>query len=487
MVKSDIGLIGLAVMGENLALNIESKGFRVSVFNRSTDVTRNFAETRGKNKNIYPFYTLKEFTGSLTTPRKIILIVRAGDAVDQVIDSLLPFLSKGDILIDGGNSNHADSARRLSGLENRGLLYVGTGISGGEEGALTGPSLMPGGSKEAWPQIEQIFTAISAKAKDGAPCSTWIGPEGSGHFVKMVHNGIEYADMQIISEGYSLLRNLTGMDNLSLSSLFREWNEGELESYLTEITYKILGYRDKNGDFLIDKILDTAGQKGTGKWSVINAMELGQPLGLIASALFERSLSYDRELRLEAFSIYRKEQKKTVQERVGDISVKPEDVRSAIYAAKIISYSQGFSLLKAASKEWNWDLKLSEIARIWRNGCIIRSSFLDNIADSFEKDPLVPNLLLTVFFRKEIHKRIPAFREVVSVAALAGIPVPALSSALNYFYSVTSDWLPANLIQAQRDFFGAHSFERIDRPRGEFFHENWTGKGGVVKSGRYNA
>ncbi|MDD2425497.1 MAG: decarboxylating NADP(+)-dependent phosphogluconate dehydrogenase [Bacteroidales bacterium] len=486
MVKSDIGVFGLAVMGENIALNIESKGYKVSVYNRNGEVTKKFIQSRGAGRNIYPGYSLKDFIDSLAIPRKIIMMVRAGDAVDQVIDSLLPHLSPGDILLDGGNSNHTDTARRLMKVEGEGLLYVGTGISGGEEGALNGPSLMPGGSVEAWPQIENIFAAISAKAKDGAPCSSWIGPEGSGHFVKMVHNGIEYADMQIISEGYFLLKNLFKLDNTSISSLFRKWNEGELESYLTGITYKILDYREDNGEFLIDKILDSAGQKGTGKWSVINAMELSIPFGVIAAALFERSLSFRKELRVKASDLYQT----YFADNTGilkNMDIGTDDIMNALYVSKIISYSQGFSLLSGASGQWGWNLKLREIARIWRNGCIIRSSFLDHIANAYDKDPDLEHLLLADYFKDQTGKRIKSFRKVVSTATLAGVSVPALSSALNYFTSLTTKRLPANLIQAQRDFFGAHSFERIDRPGGEFFHENWTGKGGEAKSGRYNA
>ena len=480
MKESDIGVIGLAVMGENLVLNIESKGYKVSVFNRNPHVTEKFAKSRACGKEIFPFYSLREFTGSLKSPRKILMMVRAGEAVDQVIESLLPFLSEGDILIDGGNSNHSDTARRLLRVEKKGIMYVGSGISGGEEGALNGPSLMPGGSFPAWPHIEKIFSDISAKAKDGSPCSAWIGPSGSGHFVKMVHNGIEYADMQIISEGYSILKNLSGMDNDTVSELFEEWNKAELESYLTEITYKILRHRENNGDYLIDKIVDAAGQKGTGKWSVINAMELGLPLGLIATALFERSISSERELRKKAARLYNRENKLS---GITDSS----QIKMALYASKIISYSQGFSLLTKASEEWNWNLDLSSVARIWRNGCIIRSSFLDHIAKVYESEREIPNMLLSEYFRNELQRALPSFRKVVSAASEAGIPVPALSSALNYFHSLTSEKLPTNLIQAQRDFFGAHSFERIDRPRGEFFHENWTGIGGDSKSGRYNA
>lgn len=477
--KSQIGVIGLAVMGENLVLNMESKGYNVSVFNRTYSVTERFVTGRAQNKKIAGFQTLKEFTDSLETPKKVMLMVRAGDAVDQLMETLFSLLDKGDIIIDGGNSNHVDTTRRVKYAESKGFLYVGTGISGGEEGALKGPSIMPGGSAEAWPHIKDIFRNISAKAEDGSPCCEWIGPQGSGHFVKMVHNGIEYGDMQLIAEAYSVMKEMADLPNDKMAEIFDIWNSGKLKSYLIEITAQILKYKEENGDYLIDKILDRAGQKGTGKLSVFNAMDLGLPLNLISSAVFERSLSYRKEIRVKASEFYtRAPGKYAIPE--------PQEIHDSLYASKLISYAQGFDLLKSASDEYKWNLNLASIARIWRNGCIIRSVFLNKIAEAFEKNHKLENLLMDKYFRDEIMTSLPAWSSLTAKAAIGGLSLPAFSSALNYFYSFTTEKLPANMIQAQRDYFGAHTFERTDMTSGEYFHENWTGEGGDTSSRVYN-
>jgi len=405
-------------------------------------------------------------------------MVRAGAVVDTVIEQLLPHMELGDIIIDGGNSHYKDSERRESYLKSKGVLFVGTGVSGGEEGALKGPSIMPGGSEEAWPFVKPIFTSVSAIAEDGEACCAWTGMGGAGHFVKMVHNGIEYGDMQLISEAYSVMKNQMGMDNEEISSTFEEWNRGKLQSYLVEITAKIVNHKDSAGGYLIDNILDAAGQKGTGKWSVESAMDHGVPLNLIATSVFERSLSALKTKRKIASSHFLRQVQKVDNPTIND-------VRDALFASKLVSYTQGFDLMKRVSDDKNWNLDLASIAKIWRNGCIIRSSFLNNIADSYIKDKNLNSLFLSEFFTKEINYSLDGWRRVVSKAALAGIPLPAFSNALNYFYSYTTENLPANIIQAQRDFFGAHTFERVDSPRGVFFHENWTGEGGETKSGVY--
>ncbi len=479
MSKSNIGLIGLAVMGENLVLNMESKGYRVSVYNRTYEVTDNFIHGRAKGKNINGYAGLNEFVGSLESPRMIMMMVRAGDAVDQIIDSLIPLLSPGDIIIDGGNSNFRDSTRRTTYVESKGLLYVGTGVSGGEEGALNGPSIMPGGSAKAWPFVKPVFQSIAAKADDGTPCCEWIGDGGAGHFVKMVHNGIEYADMQLIAEAYSVMRQMVHLSNEEIGEMFSEWNKGKLQSYLIEISSLIMKYKNAEGESLIDKISDKAGQKGTGKWSVINAMDLGIPLNLIATAVFERSLSARNDLRYEASKMYHRER---------DTFSTPDksEIHDSLYASKLISYAQGFELMQKASEEYHWNLNYASIARIWRNGCIIRSVFLNHIAKSYEYNPELKNLLMAPYFKDEVINALPGWKSLVSKAVLSEIPVPAFSAAINYFFSFTTRRLPANLLQAQRDFFGAHTFERIDRPEGEFFHENWTGEGGETSSGNYN-
>lgn len=485
--KSDIGLIGLAVMGENLALNMADKNWKVSVYNRTVagveeGVVERFANGRAKNKTIVGFTEIPAFVDSIAQPRKIMMMVRAGKPVDELMEQLFPYLASGDILIDGGNSNFEDTNRRVALAESKGLRFVGAGVSGGEEGALNGASIMPGGSVTAWEDIKPILQSIAAKAEDGTPCCQWVGPGGAGHFVKMIHNGIEYGDMQLISESYWVMKNLFGLGNNEMAAVFSEWNEGKLKSYLIEITANILRYKDKEGNYLIDKILDTAGQKGTGKWSVINAMELGMPLGLIATAVFERSLSSEKELRVDAsgeFAIEHSEAAFNKPELV-------KDIYSALYASKLISYAQGFAVLQEASDKFEWNLDLSSIARLWRGGCIIRSVFLNDIAAAFEADDKPKHLLLAPYFKDEIKQLLSGWKHLVAYAMKEELPVPAFSSALNYFYSLTSAKLPANLLQAQRDYFGAHTFERVDAPRHQFFHENWTGHGGTTKSGEYN-
>lgn len=485
--KSDIGLIGLAVMGENLALNMESKNWQVSVYNRTVigveeGVVDRFVNGRAKGKNIRGFNEIKDFVESLAAPRKIMMMVRAGSAVDELMEQLFPLLSTGDILIDGGNSNYEDTNRRVELSESKGFLFVGSGVSGGEEGALNGASIMPGGSVEAWSQVKPILQSIAAKTSDGTPCCEWVGPAGSGHFVKMIHNGIEYGDMQLIAEAYWMMKNLLSVNHEEMSSIFSGWNEGKLRSYLIEITANILKHKDKSGDYLVDKILDAAGQKGTGKWSVINAMELGMPLGLIATAVFERSLSSQKALREFASHSYKHGHLQAVYK-------KPElvkDVHSALYASKLVSYAQGFAVLKKASDTFGWKLNLSSIARMWRGGCIIRSVFLNDIAAAFEAKEKPEHLLLAPYFKEEMKQLLPGWKNLVAAAVREELPVPAFSSALNYFYSLVSEKLPANMVQAQRDYFGAHTFERTDNLRGVFFHENWTGHGGDTKSGTYN-
>lgn len=477
--KSDIAIIGLAVMGENLALNIASKGYKVSVFNRTTEVTKHFVEGRAKESSIEGFYTLPELVNSLQKPRKIMMMVRAGKAVDSVIESLVPLLDKGDIIIDGGNSDHSDSSRRVEEMEKIGLLYVGAGVSGGEEGALKGPAIMPGGSFKAWKEIKPIFTDIAAKTVDGSPCCEWIGAGGSGHFVKMVHNGIEYGDMQLIAEAYHLMREVLRYDNQKSAELFESWNRGKLESYLIEITANILRYKESDGSYAIDNILDTAGQKGTGKLSVQNSMELGIPLNLIAAAVFERAISFRKELRVAASELFNREA------NIVNIPA-PEEIHDALYASKLVSYSQGFHLLQQASEQFNWDINLASVARIWQNGCIIRSSFLIKISEAYSRNTNLEHLLFDPYFKEEIASLLASWSSLTAKAALAGVAVPAFSSALNYFYSLTTSRLPANMIQAQRDYFGAHTFERMDRERGLFFHIDWTGEGGETSSRVYN-
>jgi 6-phosphogluconate dehydrogenase len=479
--QSDIGLIGLAVMGENLALNIESKGFPISVFNRTVSKVDDFLNGRAKGKKFSGAHSLEEFVGSLKKPRKIIMLVKAGSAVDELIEQLLPLLENGDIIIDGGNSHFPDTIRRTQYVESKGLLYVGSGVSGGEEGALHGPSLMPGGSPAAWPLIRPIFQAICARTPEGEPCCDWMGENGAGHFVKMVHNGIEYGDMQLICEVYDLMKRGLGMTNAEMHDVFAEWNQGELDSYLIEITRDILGHKDENGQEVVDVILDAAGQKGTGKWTVVAALDDGMPLTLIGEAVFARCLSAVKEERVEAAQ----QIKPKVKKFTGDKAKFVSDLRQALYASKIVSYAQGYQLMRAAAKTYQWNLNYGGVALVWRGGCIIRSKFLGDIKKAFKRNPDLVNLLLDKFFKKAVGSRQTAWRRVVVKAAQLGIPAPCLSSALTYFDGYRSERLPANLLQAQRDYFGAHTYERVDKPRGQFFHTNWTGHGGTTTSRAY--
>ena len=481
MKKSDIGVIGLAVMGENLVLNMESKGFTVSVYNRTTEKVTKFVEGRAKGKNIQGAYSLEEFVSQLKKPRKVMLMVKAGQAVDDFVEKLLPLLEAGDIIIDGGNSHFPDTIRRTAYVEGKGLLYVGTGVSGGEEGALKGPSMMPGGSPAAWLHVKPIFQAVCAKVEDGSPCCDWVGENGAGHFVKMVHNGIEYGDMQLICEAYQIMRDLLGMNTDEMHEVFKKWNETELDSYLIEITRDILAYKDKDGLPMVDKILDTAGQKGTGKWTGIAALDEGVPLTLIGEAVFARCLSAMKEERVEASKAFQKI--KPIFS--GDRETFIENIRRALYAAKIISYAQGYTLMRAAAKTYGWNLNYGGIALMWRGGCIIRSVFLGKIKEAYDNNPLLSNLLLDPYFGDTIRTLVPAWRSVAAETLKSGIPAPALCSALSYFDGYMSGRLSANLLQAQRDYFGAHTYERVDRPRGEFFHTNWTGEGGDTAASTY--
>lgn len=468
MKKTDIGLIGLAVMGENLVMNMESKGYSVSVFNRTNDKTEEFANGRAKGKNIYPAYSREEFVNSLEKPRKIMLMVKAGDPVDKTIESFLPLLDKGDLIIDGGNSDYHDTERRAKWLEKEGFLFIGTGVSGGEEGALKGPSIMPGGNKEAYALVEPIFNKISAQV-EGEPCCIHIGPGGAGHFVKMVHNGIEYGDMQLITEAYLLLKNVLGMNPEELQKTFAEWNAGELDSYLIEITADILGKKDsETGQPLVDVILDKAGQKGTGKWTVQASLDTGVSAPTLAEAVFARFISSIKEERVAASKIISGPPKQKFE---GDPESFKNAVRDALYASKICSYAQGFALMQAASNEYKWNLSLGEISMIWRGGCIIRAHFLHHIKNAYDQQPNLKNLLLDPFFNDTIQKAQPAWRNVVMVATQFGIPIPAFSSALSYFDSYRSERLGANLLQAQRDYFGAHTYERVDKEG--WFHTEW--------------
>ncbi len=479
---ADIGLIGLAVMGENLVLNMESKGFTVAVFNRTVSKVDDFVNGRGKGKNFIGAHSIKELCASLERPRKVMMLVKAGKPVDDFIEQIMLHLEPGDIIIDGGNSHFPDTIRRAEYVESKGFLYIGTGVSGGEEGALLGPSLMPGGSPKAWPAVKEIFQAIAAKVDDGSPCCDWVGEGGAGHFVKMVHNGIEYGDMQIITEAYQVMKELLGMSNDEMQEIFKKWNEGSLDSYLIEITRDILGYKDENGEETVDYILDTAGQKGTGKWTGITALDLGIPLTLIGEAVFARCLSAQKDLRVKA-SKYLNGPK---AEFKGDKKQFIDDIESALLGAKIISYAQGYDLMMEAAKEYNWHLNYGGIALMWREGCIIRSVFLDDIKKAFDNNPKLPNLLLAPFFKQKVEEAQAGWRRVCATALENGVPVPALTSALCYFDGFRSERLPANLLQAQRDYFGAHTYERTDKPRGEYFHTNWTGRGSDTASSTYN-
>ena len=478
---ADIGLIGLAVMGENLVLNMEGKGYTVALFNRTIEKVDTFVEGRGKGKNFIPAHSLEELVGALSKPRKVMMLVKAGKPVDDFIDKLVPLLEPGDIIIDGGNSHFPDTIRRTEYVESKGLLYVGTGVSGGEEGALLGPSLMPGGSKEAWPLIKDIFQSIAAKVDNGVPCCDWVGEDGAGHFVKMVHNGIEYGDMQIINEAYHLMKDLLGMDAFEQHEVFKEWNKGELDSYLIEITADIMAFKDEDGSPLVEKILDTAGQKGTGKWTAITALDLGIPLTLIAESVYSRTLSAQKDLRVKA-SKYLSGPKPSFK---GDKQAFVKDLEQAVFASKLISYAQGYDLMMEAAKEHNWNLNYGGIAHMWRGGCIIRSAFLKDIKEAFEHNPRLENLLLTPYFKEKLEAAQDSWRRVSAAAIENGIPLPAITSALAYFDGIRNDRLPANLLQAQRDYFGAHTYERVDKPRGEYFHTNWTGRGGETSSTTY--
>ena len=482
MKKADIGLIGLAVMGENLVMNMESRGFTVAVYNRSTEKVDRFVGGRAAGKHIIGCHSPAELIEALEKPRKIFMMVKAGQAVDELIAQLMPLLEPGDILIDGGNSHFPDTIRRCALVESRGLLYVGCGVSGGEEGALKGPSLMPGGSPAAWEAVRPIFQAICAKVEDGSPCCDWVGENGAGHFVKMVHNGIEYGDMQLICEAYQLMRDGLGMTSEEMHEVFAAWNRTELDSYLIEITADILGHREENGEVTVEHILDRAGQKGTGKWTSVAALDEGIPLTLISEAVFARCLSVQKDERVSAAALYRRE----IPAFTGDRAAFLESIRRALYASKIVSYAQGYALMRAAAKTQGWNLNYGGIALMWRGGCIIRSVFLGRIKEAFDKDPALENLLLDDYFRTTMQGLLPAWREVIAYAVKAGVPMPAFSSALSWFDGYTCAALPANLLQAQRDYFGAHTYERVDAPRGEFFHTNWTGRGGDTASTSYN-
>ncbi len=481
--KGDIALIGLAVMGQNLILNMNDHGFTVVAYNRDTAKVDAFLAKEAKGTKIIGAHSIAEMVSLLKRPRKVMFMVKAGKAVDDLIEQLLPHLEAGDIIIDGGNSLYEDTDRRVKYVESKGLLFVGSGVSGGEEGARNGPSLMPGGSKAAWPHIKPIFQSISAKVDGGAACCDWVGSGGSGHYVKMVHNGIEYGDMQLICEAYQLMRDGLGMTPDEMNKALVEWNKGELNSYLIEITRDILAFKDTDGQPLVNKILDTAGQKGTGKWTVQNSADLGIPVTLIAEAVYARSISAMKDDRVAAAKKL-KGPKPTIK---GDRKKWVEAIRCALYASKIISYSQGFMLFRAAAAEYKWDLNYGGIALMWRGGCIIRSAFLGKIKEAYDNKPKLTNLLLDSFFRKAIKDTHKNWRNVVAIAAKKGIPVPAFSTALSFFDGYRTANLPANLLQAQRDYFGAHTYERVDKPRGEFFHTNWTGHGGSASSSTYNA
>ena len=483
MKKSDIGLIGLAVMGENLVMNMERHGFTVSVFNRTAEKVTNFVNGRAKGKNVVGTYSLEELVESLSKPRKVMMMIKAGSAVDDMIEKLLPLLDDGDVIIDGGNSHFPDTARRTAYVESKGKLYIGTGVSGGEEGALKGPSLMPGGSPAAWPIVKPILQSICAKVEDGSPCCDWVGQNGAGHFVKMVHNGIEYGDMQLICEAYQLMKDLLGLSADEMHAVFEEWNRGELDSYLIQITSEILAYKDEDGKPLVDKILDTAGQKGTGKWTGIAALDEGVPLTLIGEAVFSRCLSAMKEERANASKILSGPK----PEFKGDKKQFINDIRDALFASKVVSYAQGYTLMRSAAKTYGWNLNYGGIALMWRGGCIIRSVFLGRIKEAYDKNPELTNLLLDPYFKNVVEKAQDGWRRVCATAMMNGIPVPAMSTALGYFDGYRTERLPANLLQAQRDYFGAHTYERVDAPRGQFFHTNWTGEGGNTSATQYNA
>jgi 6-phosphogluconate dehydrogenase len=480
----DIGLIGLAVMGQNLVLNMNDHGYKVAVFNRTVSKVDDFIHNEAKGTQVVGAHSMQEFCSLLKSPRRVMIMVKAGDVVDQTIDHVLPYLEKGDIIIDGGNSLFTDSNRRTKDLAAKGILFIGTGVSGGEEGARFGPSIMPGGNPEAWPHVKEIFQAIAAKVEDGTPCCDWVGEDGAGHYVKMVHNGIEYGDIQLICEAYQLLKDGLGLTADELHEVFSEWNKGELDSYLIEISAAIFAKKDEDGTPLVDKILDTAGQKGTGKWTAISALDLGMPLTLIGESVFARCLSALKDERVAASKVLNGPAKaQTVAERKEFI----EQVRRALYCSKMISYAQGYMLLRAAEKDQGWHLNMGGIALMWRGGCIIRSVFLGNIKAAFDKNPDLANLLLDDFFSSALNQYQASWRKALVSAIEIGVPTPAFSTALAFYDGYRTARLPANLLQAQRDYFGAHTYERVDKPRGQFFHTNWTGHGGRVSSSTYNA
>jgi 6-phosphogluconate dehydrogenase len=479
----DIGLIGLAVMGQNLVLNMNNHGYKVAVFNRTVSKVDDFIKNEAAGTQVVGTHSMAELAAALKRPRRVMLMVKAGDAVDHMIEELLPHLEPGDIIIDGGNSHWPDTSRRTKYLAGKGLLYIGTGVSGGEEGARLGPSIMPGGNPAAWPHVKEIFQAIAAKVEDGTPCCDWVGENGAGHYVKMVHNGIEYGDMQLICEAYQLMKDALGLTADELHEVFADWNQGELDSYLIDITSQIFAKKDEDGLPVVDKILDTAGQKGTGKWTCLSALDLGMPVTLIGEAVFSRCLSAIKAERVTAAGILPGPKHSGAQDRKAFI----EDVRRALYCSKIISYAQGYMLLREAAKEQGWNLNFGGIALMWRGGCIIRSRFLGKIKEAFDKNPKLTNLLLDEFFTQVLINYQPAWRRAILQAIQYGVPMPAFATALAFYDGYRTERLPANLLQAQRDFFGAHTYERVDKPRGEFFHTNWTGHGGRVASGIYNA
>jgi 6-phosphogluconate dehydrogenase len=487
MGNADIGLIGLAVMGQNLVLNMDDHGFTVAVYNRTQATIDEFLREGAKGTRVIGTHSIAELAAALKRPRLVMLMIKAGPPVDDMIGQLLPHLEPGDIIIDGGNSNFADSIRRTAYVESKGLLFIGTGVSGGEEGARHGPSIMPGGSPAAWPHVKPIFQAIAAKVKrpDGGedPCCDWVGENGAGHYVKMVHNGIEYGDMQLISEAYHLMREGLNLNAGAMHKVFAQWNKGKLDSYLIEITADILGHTDSDGKPLLDKILDAAGQKGTGKWTSISALDQGIPLTMIVEAVLSRSLSALKEERVAASKVLTGPKPRIA----GDAKAFVGDLREAVYASKIISYTQGYMLMRDAALDYRWNLNYGGIAMMWRGGCIIRSAFLGKIKEAFDLNPELTNLLLDPYFRKEIRAAQPMWRRVVAKAVQKGIPLPSMSSALAFFDSYRRAWLPANLLQAQRDYFGAHTYERIDAPRGKFFHTQWQESGGKVTSSAYDA
>ena len=476
--RADIGLVGLAVMGQNLVLNMADHGYTVAVYNRTTSVTEEFVSGPAADASVIGCETLEELVRSLKAPRRVMLMVKAGGAVDAVIAQLAELLDPGDIIIDGGNSLYTDSIRRTREVEDQGLLFIGTGVSGGEEGARHGPSIMPGGSEAAWPAVQPILQDISAKTEDGTPCCDWVGADGAGHYVKMVHNGIEYGDMQVIAEAYALMR-ASGMSHQQMSDTFRTWGDGVLDSYLIDITADILAFVDEDGSPIVEKILDRAGQKGTGKWTTISSMELAQPVSLVAEAVFARIVSSFKDERVRASAI--------LGGPAEPVDLAVDDIRDALYASKIVSYAQGFMLLRAAAEEYGWDLDLGRIASLWREGCIIRARFLDDITAAYDRRPNLETLLLDPFFTDAVTGAQAGWRRVSAAAVQAGIAVPAYSTALAFFDAYRSETLPANLIQAQRDYFGAHTYERVDRERGRFFHTDWTGHGGDTTSTSYQA